>query len=167
MICILVILSFLLQSTVFKQLELASVSPNLLLIVTAAIGVMRGEKEGVAVGFLCGILCDIMYGDVIGLYALLYSIIGYGNGIFKRIFYDEDIKLPLILIAISDLIYSHLVFVFLFVMRSKFGYITYLKNIIVPELIYTILVTLIFYQIILQINRKLEIEEKRSASKFV
>ena len=36
-----------------------------------------------------------------------------------------------------------------------------------PELVYTILVTLVLYQIILHINRKLEKEEQRSASRFV
>ena len=40
-------------------------------------------------------------------------------------------------------------------------------RIIVPELIYTIMVTLIVYPLILWVNHKLEAEEKRSASKFV
>ena len=40
-------------------------------------------------------------------------------------------------------------------------------EIILPELVYTILVTLALYQIILHINKKLEEEEQRSASKFV
>ena len=46
-------------------------------------------------------------------------------------------------------------------------YFTYLKQIIIPELIYTIVVTIVLYQIVLKINQKLEDEEKRSASKFV
>ena len=40
-------------------------------------------------------------------------------------------------------------------------------HVIIPELIYTVGVTLILYQLILWINQKLEAEEKRSASKFV
>ena len=43
----------------------------------------------------------------------------------------------------------------------------YLNRIIVPELIYTIVITLGLYPLILFINHKLEAEEKRSASKFV
>ena len=42
-----------------------------------------------------------------------------------------------------------------------------LGHVIIPELIYTILVTLGLYQIILHVNQRLEAEEKRSASKFV
>ena len=94
-------------------------------------------------------------------------VLGYVNGFFKRIFYPDDIKLPLILISASDFVLGNLVFVFLFVMRSKFDYWYYLGHIIIPELIYTVLVTLVLYQIILHLNQALEAEEKRSASKFV
>lgn len=158
---------FLLQCTVFQKLSFASISPNLLIIVTASFGVMRGRKEGMWVGFLCGIITDIFFGDLIGFYALFYTILGYANGFFKRIFYPEDIKLPLILIGASDFLLGNVVCVLMFIMRSKFHYWYYMGNIIIPELIYTILVTLVLYQIILKINQKLESEEKRSASKFV
>ena len=40
-------------------------------------------------------------------------------------------------------------------------------HIILPELVYTILVTLVLYQVILHVNKRLEAEEQRSASKFV
>ena len=52
-------------------------------------------------------------------------------------------------------------------LRGDFAFLTYLANIILPELVYTILVTLVLYQIILYVNKKLEEEEQRSASKFV
>ena len=42
---------YLLQCTLFPSLELASVKPNLLLIVTAAYGFMRGPKTGMWIGF--------------------------------------------------------------------------------------------------------------------
>jgi len=162
-----IIACFLLESTVFSNLSFAGITPNLLIVVTSSFGFMRGKKEGMMIGFLSGLLIDIMFHDLVGFYALIYTLLGYGNGLFRKIFYPDDIKLPLILISASDLIYGHIVFIFMFVMRSKFHYLYYLKNIIIPELIYTILVTLILYQIILHTNQKLEAEEKRSASKFV
>lgn len=164
---LIIIVCFLLQCTVFQQLSFASISPNLLIIVTASFGVMRGRKEGMWVGFLCGIITDVFFGDLIGFYALFYTILGYANGFFKRIFYPEDIKLPLILIGASDFLLGNAVCILMFIMRSKFHYWYYMGNIIIPELIYTTLVTLVLYQIILKVNQKLESEEKRSASKFV
>lgn len=162
-----IIVCFMLESTVFQKLAFASITPNLLIIVTASFGFMRGKREGMLVGFLCGLIADIFFGELIGFYALFYTILGYVNGFFKRIFYPEDIKLPLFLISASDFILGNAVCLFMFVMRSKFHYFYYLRHIIIPELIYTILVTLVLYQIILHVNQRLEAEEKRSASKFV
>ena len=162
-----IIACFLLQCTVFKALSIASISPNLLIVVVASFGFMRGKKEGLFVGFFAGLLLDIMFGTVIGFYALIYMLIGYGNGFFQRVFYDEDIKLPLALIAGSEFLYGMVIYVLLFMLKSDFHFLNYLRHVIMPELVYTILVTLVLYQIILHINRRLEEEEKRSASRFV
>ena len=107
------------------------------------------------------------YRKYIGFYALIYMLLGYINGFFNRIFYPEDIKLPIFLIGASDFIYGNVICILKFIMRSRFNYLYYLNSIIIPELIYTILVTIILYQIILKINESLEAIEKRSASKFV
>lgn len=164
---LIIVLCFLIECTVFPHLAFASITPNLLVIVTASFGFMRGKKEGMMVGFLCGLIIDIFFGNLLGFYALFYTVLGYFNGFFRKIFYPEDIKLPIILIAASDFILGNAISLFMFVMRSKFHYFYYLRHIIIPELIYTILVTLVLYQIILHVNQKLEAEEKRSASKFV
>lgn len=164
---VMIIVCHILQCTVFTRLSLGSVKPNLLIILTASFGFMRGNKDGLLVGFISGLLIDIQFGGIIGFYALIYSLIGYANGFFKQIYYDEDVKLPLFLIAASEFLYGLAVYFFLFVMRGAFDFLYYLSHIIIPELIYTIIITLGLYQLILYINHKLEAEEKRSASKFV
>ena len=160
---LLIIICFILQNTIFQTLALASISPNLLVILTSSIGLMRGKKEGMLVGFFCGFMVDIFYGDLFGFYALVYMYIGYLSGFFNKIFYDDDIKLPMLLISASEFLYSLIVYVFLFMFRTIFEFGYYLIHIIIPELVYTIVVTLFLYRIINGINRRLERREKRSA----
>ena len=164
---VIMLAAYLLQCTVFPSLEIAGIKPNLMLIVTASFGFMRGPREGMFVGFASGLLIDIQYGDMIGFYALIYLAAGFVNGLFEQIYFDEDIKLPLFLIAGSDFVYGLVVYFLTFLLRSDFDFLYYLNRIIVPETIYTIAVTLIVYPLLLLINHKLEAEEKRSASKFV
>lgn len=164
---VIIIAAYLLQCTVFSSLELAGIKPNLLIIVTASFGFMRGSREGVLVGFVSGLLADIQFGDMIGFYSLIYLLVGYINGMFQRLYFDEDIKLPLFLIAISEFLYGIIVYFLTYLLRSDFNFLLYLNKIILPELIYTIVITLGLYPLILFINHKLEAEEKRSASKFV
>lgn len=166
-LAVIILVCFLLETTVFQNFSFATITPNLLIVVTSSFGFMRGQKEGMLVGFFSGLLIDIFFSEYMGFYALIYMILGYVNGFFNRIFYPEDIKLPLFLIAASDFIYGNIICVTMFIMRSRFDYSYYLKSIIIPELIYTILVTLVLYQIVLKINEALETVEKRSASRFV
>ena len=118
-------------------------------------------------GIAAGLLTDIQFGDMIGFYAMIYLLIGFINGLFRQVYFDEDIKLPLFLITISEFLYGIVIYFLMFLLRSDFDFLYYLNRIIVPELIYTIVITLGFYPLILFINQKLEAEEKRSASKFV
>ena len=164
---LIILISFLLQSTLFVKLKFGAVSPNLMLVVTSSFGFMRGRKSGIAVGAISGLLVDIFWGQLLGFHTLLYTVIGYLNGSFERLFYDEDIKLPIVLISASEFLYGICIYVFVYMLQGDFAFGTYLFSIIIPELVYTILVTLILYQVILHINRKLESEEQRSASKFV
>ena len=166
-VVLIVIICFLLQSTLFKALSIASISPNLLIIVTSSFGFMRGKKEGLMTGFFSGLCIDIFYGGTLGFYAMIYMYLGYVNGMFRKIFFPEDIKLPMILITASDFVCNLLVYLFQFLVRRKFAFPYYLTHIIIPELIYTILVTVFLYFILLKINQKLEMSEKRSMSKFV
>ena len=164
---LIIVVCFLLQTTLFQTLAFASIAPNLLIVVVSSFGFMRGRKEGMWIGLFSGLLVDVFFGSVIGFYALIYMYIGYINGFFRKIFFPEDIKLPLILISASDLGYNLLVYFFLFFLRGKFQFGYYILHIMIPELVYTIVITIVLYFVILKINQKLEAIEKRSASKFV
>lgn len=164
---LMIITCFILQCTLFQSLSIADISPNLLIVVTSSFGFMRGKKEGLFIGFFSGILIDVFFSEVLGFYGLLYMYIGYMNGFFHKIFYDEDVKLPMILITASNVAYGIIIYLFLFLLRNRLDFLYYLRRVIIPETVYTVIVTIVLYRLILLINRKLEAEEKRSAGKFV
>lgn len=166
-IFVIILICFLLQTTVFSHLTLASVRPNLLLIVTSSYAFMRGKREGMCVGFACGFFADLFWGPIMGFHMFVFVLIGFICGSFRSFFYYEDLKLPLLFVTLSELFFGLFTYFFGFLLRGDFNFLYYLGNIILPETIYTVLVTLGLYQVILVINRKLEAEEQRSASKFV
>ena len=131
----LILAAFLLQTTVFQYFQIASVTPNLLLILTSAFGLMRGS--------------------LFGFYALLYMYIGYLNGFFCKVFYDDDIKVHIVLVAASDLVYSLLMYVLQFLLRVRLHFFDYLAHIILPEMVYTVVLSILLYRLLFIINRKL------------
>ena len=158
---------YLLQTTLFQVLTFASISPNLMVIIVSAFGFMRGKKEGMWIGFFSGLLVDVMGGSILGLYALLYLYIGYLNGCFRKLFYPEDLKLPMLLIACSDLGLNLFIYFFMFLLRNRYEFHYYFLQLMLPELVYTMAVTVFLYVIVLKANLRLEEIERRSASKFV
>ena len=168
LVCIFfVFICFLLQSTVFPNLAFGGIIPNLMIIVTASYGFMRGRKSGLLVGFFSGLIMDIFFSSVLGFYALIYMYIGYLNGVFKKMFFPEDIKLPIALIVGSDFLYNIVIYVLTFLLKGRFQFSYYFLNIIIPEMVYTIIVTCILYPLLLLVENLLERREKEGASKIV
>lgn len=153
-----ILIGFVLQTTLFQALSFGGISPNILIIITASYGFMFGRKCGIGVGFLCGLLMDIFYGDVLGFYALIYMYIGAANGIFHSLFFQEDIKLPLLLIAASDFCYSFVCYILLYLLRGRFHIVYYFQNIVLPEMVYTIFITVFLYPCLLLLHRSKEDE---------
>ena len=163
----LIIFCFILQTTLLQTFSVASVSPSLPVILTVSFALMRGKREGMFTGAFFGILMDIFYGPVLGFHMLLFTYIGYLNGYCYRIFYDDDIKMPVLLIALSDIAYGMIIYIFQLLFRGRISLFFYLRRIIIPEVIYTALITLIVYRLLLALNHKLEKAEQRSVGSFV
>lgn len=161
-----ILVFFLLQTTIGQSIAIASVAPNLPLILVSEFGFMRGQKSGIWVGFFCGLMLDLYYGDAVGFYALLYMVIGYLNGFFHQMYYDEDITLPIILLTGSNIVYGFFVYVIRFLLRNRLNFFYYFPHVIVAETVYTLLIAVLVYRPILKVNRAVEKIEKRSASKF-
>jgi len=145
---LLILLFFVLQTSVFPMISLAGIIPNTLIILVSCVGFMQGDRAGMFVGFACGFLLDISSFNIFGFNTLIYMFIGYLNGMFHNFFYLKDLKIPVIMITSSDLAYCILTYFFLFVLRSRFDIGFYFVNIILPEVVFTLLISVILYPLL-------------------
>lgn len=142
---IIVIASFILQNTICRYISFGNIVPNLLLITVSSFGFIKGKKAGVLTGFFAGLMVDIFFSAILGFHALLYMYIGYFNGFFKRLFYKDELKLQILLVGCSDFVYGLVYYLLTFLLRGRFHFTYYLLNIIIPETVYTILLTIVFF----------------------
>ena len=103
-------------------------------------------------GFFCGLLTDLFFGSILGFYALIYMYVGFISGYTYRIYYDNDLKVPILLTAAMDFFYNLAVYGFQFLLRGRMNLFTYLYRIIIPEIVYTVFLTVIVYRIFYYIN---------------
>ena len=153
---VMLILAFTIQICVFPQIAFLSSAPNLLLIVVFVCSFIEGRERG------------MFYGLVAGLFMALFFInLGYVSGICNKYYYEDYITLPLLLSLASDLIYNLYIYVFRFLIRNRLNFGHYLVSIIIPEIIFTTVTTLVVYRFFLFINRKLKEWEQRRDSNIV
>ena len=152
---ILILLCFVLQTTLFTFHNVTGVAPNLLLILTMSFGIMRGRKEGMLTGFFSGLICDAMYGIYMGPYAFLYMLIGYINGKFHRKYLMEDISLPVMIIVIDQFVFDIVIYIITFLLRNRTNLGFFILHQMLPRALYDILITVLVYRLFLRINRSL------------
>ncbi len=164
---LLILIAYLLQTSVFGMISIIQTTPNLLLVITFTIGILRGREEGMITGAVSGLFLDLMSGGYLGFYGLVYMYIGFMCGFLYQ---HIDVNVPLIPIVTglcSQVIYHFYIYVFRFLLRGRLGVLSYLKNIILPEMVLTTVIGIFLYGAIMLLNDILENHEKRSVLKFV
>lgn len=155
-----IVFAFIMQTSVFRVLELADVVPNLLLTVTVTYAYLRGRTSGIITGFFCGLMLDMMYGGVIGLYAFIFMTVGFIIGFCQKIYYRESLLLPVVLIAVSDLVYGVFYYITEFLMRGRLHFGFYFIHRILPEMIYTVVVGIVLFRILFSIEKRITSRRK-------
>ena len=164
---LMIILAFTIQNCVFPLLPFLSAAPNLLLILTFSFGFMHGKEAGMYYGLLAGLLMDLFYSGPFGFYTLIFIYIGYVNGICTKYYYEDYITLPLILSVVNELAYNFYIYVLRFLIRRKLNIGYYFFNLVLPEIIFTVVTTLLIYRLFLLVKRHLEETEKRGDTTIV
>lgn len=106
----LVLLAFILQSTVVNSLSIVEVRPDVVIIALVYVGLAYGPMYGMLLGFSVGLLQDF-YGpaDDLGLNALCKTLMGFGVGLGKDGLYKENpviiLSALMVAMALHDLLY--------------------------------------------------------------
>lgn len=154
------------ETTVHHHLAFFGVLPNLMLILTVSYGILRGDEEGAAYGLGGGLLRDIAFGQAIGLFAALGMLSGYFAGKSLLNFYRESFLLPMLITGTISLAYGFVLYLFNIITIAPVGPIYYTLGVIVPETIYTMLVSIPIYRILFLLNQNIENHERKHRKLF-
>lgn len=152
------IVGYVLQSTLLELIAILDIKPNLILITVISIALLRGEMEGAAAGFFGGLLMDT-FSPFIGINTFIGMITGYLAGLLTKGFYKENPFVPVSAVFIGTFFYNFLFYVLSILLKgyTDFGY--FFNTIILREMVYNALVTLPVYGIIYFINSVIEVKE--------
>ena len=160
-ILLLILICYLVQTTGLQSIRIAGVAPSMLIILLTAVCYRYGRLTGLITGFIIGLLVDFMEGSIVGMYSMIYMLIGYFLGVGNKIYYHEDTTIPLLLVAISDFMYNFLIYVIGFLLRSRLHFFFYLRTIILPEILYTVVLAVLLYKPLSKLFEWIEPKQRR------
>lgn len=153
---LLIMFAFLLQTCFFPMLKFLAAAPNLLLIITFSYGFMYGTTTGIICGLFAGLMMDTFYPGPFGLFILIYSYLGFFCGLFTEEYRSDSMILPIILCLVCDFFYNAAMILYRVLTLGFVNMEFLLKKVVLPEMFFTLLVTIAVYHVLLNTNKKLD-----------
>lgn len=121
---LILLISFLLQSTVLSKIDIFGANINLMLPLIVCLSQVLGTRTAANSGLVFGLLQDLMFSNIIGVRALSYYLIGtfVGNERFRIA--SKDIRSGLILTFVITFVNFIFVGLITFIFNNDFSIIS-------------------------------------------
>ena len=154
------IIIYLLQVNLFSWFKIAGVMPNLFVIFILFIGLFFSRAIGVTYGVIFGLLLDLFVSKKIGVSAIMLGIVGLIGEVFDRNFSKESRITIMLMVIFTTCIYEVGSYILgYFIYGYSFEILQFLK-ILLLEVLYNEIITIIVYPLIQNLGYKIEEEYK-------
>ncbi len=162
-IALMLLVNFILQSTVFQYIAIMDIMPDFALVIVVAVSILIGNRRGAVVGATAGIIQDIVYGKPVGITALSYMLAGYIVGEYSGRVFKERLVVPVFFTAGATLLKYFISIFFNYVLGVPTGIPVYIRHYIPVELIYNCAVSALLYRVLyLALNRSTTLPRVRA-----
>ena len=147
---------YFLQSNFFNWFTIAGVKPNLFIILTLFISLFAGAKIGTAYGIFFGIFLDVVIGRSIGISSIMYALVGAIGGYFDKNF-SKDSRMTIIFMVIGTTLLYEIGNYVISIMRLSIQIeVLSFVRVLLIEIIYNVIITIILYPLIQKVGYKVE-----------
>lgn len=142
------ILIYVLQANFFSWFNIAGIKPNVFVIFILFIGLFATRTMGTIYGLMVGILLDFIIGTKVGIYSVGLGLIGFLAALFDKNF-SKDSRMTLMVMtvaatAIFEVLSYLLNYLFISIQIEILNFI----KILIIEMIFNLLLTIILYPLL-------------------
>ena len=149
-----------LQANFFSWFNIADVMPNLFVIFVLFIGLFANRTMGTVYGAGIGIMLDLILGNQVGIYAVTLGLIGFLAGVFDKDF-SKDSRMTIMLMVLgATFILEVSSYLLNYIFASIQVEIISFSIILIIEIIYNMILTIILYPLIQKFGYLIENEYK-------
>ena len=153
---LLFLIIYFLQFNFFTWFNIRGIMPNLFVVFTLFVGIFIGQRIGIAVGLFVGIVIDVIIGKQVGFTGIALGIVGYVGELLDKNFDKNNLLTLLAMVAIVTFGYE-LVNMFYIIVRNGLNFNIFIFLImIIVEVLFNVLLVIIFYPLIKKIGHYFE-----------
>ena len=153
---LLFLIIYFLQFNFFTWFNIRGIMPNLFVVFTLFVGIFIGQRIGLAVGLFVGIVVDVIIGKQVGFTGIALGIVGYVGELLDKNFDKNNLLTLLAMVAIVTFGYE-LVNMFYIIVRNGLNFNIFIFLImIIVEVLFNVLLVMIFYPLIKKIGHYFE-----------
>lgn len=150
------LITYFLQSNLFSWFTIAGIKPNLFVILTLFISLFAGMKVGIGSGLLFGIFLDLVMGKSLAMYTIMLTVIAILGGYLDKNFSKDSRITIMIMVAASTLVFEVGAYILsAFFLNANIEVLQFIK-ILVVEVIYNTIITIIIYPLVQLVGYKIE-----------
>ena len=153
---LLFLIIYFLQFNFFTWFNIRGIMPNLFVVFTLFVGIFIGQRIGIAVGLFVGIVIDVIIGKQVGFTGIALGIVGHVGELLDKNFDKNNLLTLLAMVAIVTFGYE-LVNMFYIIVRNGLNFNIFIFLVmIVVEVLFNVLLVMIFYPLIKKIGHYFE-----------
>ena len=140
---VLILLNVILSGSVFSQIYMFGITPDILVCFIASIIAIEKRVNGIVFAMVGGLLMDIAYGPSIGFYTLQYFIAAIAMYYFASRMYTYNFYAAALLAAVGILVKEIIAMMIIFFMGRPFDFMYVMIRYAIPAALTTGALTLL------------------------
>lgn len=151
---------YFLQANFFTWFNISGIMPNLFVILILYIGLFTNRTMGLAYGVVFGLILDLLIGKNIGISAIMLGAVGLIGTIFDKNFSKDSRITVMIMVIGCTMIYEIGVYIISYLLQGINIEILSFIKILLVEIIFNTILTIIFYPLIQKTGYNIEEQYK-------
>lgn len=139
---------YILQANFFSWFNIAGIMPNLFVIFILFIGLFATRTMGTIYGLIVGLLLDLIIGTKIGIYSIGLGLIGFLSALFDKNFSKDSRMTLMVMVVVATAIFEVLCYLLNYLFVSIQIEILNFIKILIIEMIFNLILTIILYPLL-------------------
>lgn len=157
---VIIFVIYFLQSNFFNWFTISGIMPNLFVVFVLFVGLFASKMMGTIYGMVIGLILDVLFRQKIGVSFIALGLVGFLATIFDKNFSKDSRMTIMLMVTGLTVLYEAIIYLAnYFVLGTTLEIIPFLKILLI-EVIFNLLLTIIIYPLLQKYGYYMENEFK-------